>query len=509
LPIASSFDPGTPDPRSGGPRGTRIRPAGLASWREHRELFEGWWCRAWRHLGETDPDYARDETAAPVRGDGPLESDPAWARWSGGPARGYPRPGLSHHGRWWSGPRRSGPLRRTLDGRLVGGVASGVSERFGVDTTVVRGAFVLSTLIGGVGIAAYVLAWLFIPVAGEDSSAASRAVSDLRGIALALALVPVLALTLLVASLVGAGWLTTISWPLFIAAGGLVLVWRNVGPEERLLLDQAVAPVALIGTKRRRSKRELTLRAFSGVVLAGVGVGLLVRGHHPHGLVASALGVLFIVASVVVLFSPWWLHVARELVDERQARVRAEERADMAARLHDSVMQTLALIQRHAADPHEVVKLARSQERELRSWLFEGRVPGATGEDDATMGAAVERIQREVEALHGVPVEAVVVGDCELDDDLRSLVEAGREATVNAAKWSEASAVSLFVEVEPERVALYVRDRGRGFDEADVAPDRRGLSESIRGRMTRHGGSASIRSQPGEGTEVTLTMARH
>ena len=410
--------------------------------------------------------------------------------------------------RWWSAPRHPGPLRRTLHDRVIGGVAAGVSARVGVDKGLVRTVLVLSTFTGGVGVAAYVIAWLVIPAEGDEASAASRAVTDRRGIALALGLVPLLVLTVVAASLVGAPWLTTVAWPLVIAAGGFVLVWRNVGPEERAILDERLGSLGPIAAGGRRNRRVLALRLALGVLVAGYGVGLLTHDRRASGLVTPLAGLVLVAAGVLALFGPWWLRIARDLVEERQARVRAEERADMAARVHDSVLQTLALIQRRAADPHEVVKLARSQERELRNWLFEGRVPGQRSDGDDTMSGAVERIQRDVEEMHGTPVEAVVVGDCPLDDALRSLVEAGREATVNAAKWSGAPEVSLFVEVEPGSVAMYVRDRGTGFDESAVAPDRRGLSESIRGRMARHGGSAVVRSRIGDGTEVALTMAR-
>ncbi len=447
------------------------------------------------------PAVHRGATAEPG---GEWRSEP----WRHGPVGTGPHVRHGHPHRWWSGPRQSGPVRRDLHERALGGVASGLAHRLGVDRTVIRAAFVLSTLTGGVGIAAYVLAWLFLPAEGEDESAASRAVSDRRGIALALGLVPLLVLTLIVASLIGATWLTTVAWPLFIAAGGLVLVWRNVGTEERALLEAGLAPLGLAHVTRHRSRGRLVLRVFLGTALAAYGVDLLTHGRRFAGLVHPLAGVVLVVVSVLIVFGPWWLHIARDLVEERQARSRAEERADMAARVHDSVLQTLALIQRRADDPHQVLKLARSQERELRNWLFEGRVPAHGSEQDATISAAVERVQRDVEAAHGVPVEAVVVGDCPLDDDLRSLLEAGREATVNAAKWSGASEISLFVEVDPASVSIYVRDRGKGFDEQAVAADRRGLSESIRGRMARHGGSTVVRSRPEEGTEITLRMPR-
>lgn len=191
--------------------------------------------------------------------------------------------------------------------------------------------------------------------------------------------------------------------------------------------------------------------------------------------------------------------LARDLVAERQARMLAEQRADMAARVHDSVLQTLALIQRSAANPAQVVQLARAQERELRSWLFEGRVPGSFDKGQvATLASGVALVERQVEAAHGVAVDAITVGDSVLDDRLQALLEAAREATVNAAKWSGAPTVSIFAEVEPGRVCVFVRDRGKGFELELVGPDSRGIAESITGRMIRHGGTAHIRTAPGE-----------
>jgi signal transduction histidine kinase len=219
-------------------------------------------------------------------------------------------------------------------------------------------------------------------------------------------------------------------------------------------------------------------------------------------------GVVFVVAAIVIGLGPWWLRIARDLVIERQARARAEERADMAARVHDSVLQTLALIQRRADQPQQVIQLARAQERELRSWLFDGPPPDSVAGRAMTLAAGVRLIQQEVEAQHEIAVEAVTVGDCELDDDLSALLAAAREATVNAAKWSGAPVVSLFAEVEPTEVVLFVRDRGRGFDPEKVPGDRKGLAESIHARITRRGGSATVRSAPGEGTEVSLVMPR-
>jgi signal transduction histidine kinase len=176
--------------------------------------------------------------------------------------------------------------------------------------------------------------------------------------------------------------------------------------------------------------------------------------------------------------------------------------------VHDSVLQTLALIQLKADSPQQVIQLARAQERELRSWLFDGTAPGSLDQEVTTLAAGVRRIQQDVEAQHGVAVEAVTVGDCDLDDDLAALLAAAKEATLNAVKWSGAPVVSLFAEVEPGEVSLYVRDRGRGFDPASVPGDRKGLAQSIHARMARHGGTATVRSIPGEGTEVSLRMPR-
>jgi signal transduction histidine kinase len=260
-----------------------------------------------------------------------------------------------------------------------------------------------------------------------------------------------------------------------------------------------------------RSRRVAVLRVVAGVVLVGAGVGGFLAGHRSTAaLRQGAAAAAGIVAGCLLVFGPFWLRLVRQLAEERRERVRSDERAGMAAHLHDSVLQTLALIQRRADDPREVTRLARAQERELRAWLIEGRGPGSVdGDGSAGLAAAVTAVERDVEADHKIAVEAVTVGDCSLDDDLAALVAAGREAAVNAAKWSGAESVSLFAEVEPDAVSLFVRDKGAGFDPDSVDADRRGIAESIRGRMSRHGGTAVIRSQPGGGTEVELTMPRH
>ena len=214
--------------------------------------------------------------------------------------------------------------------------------------------------------------------------------------------------------------------------------------------------------------------------------------------VAGVLGV----AGLALMVGPWLFRLVGDLSEERAARVRSQERADMAAHLHDSVLQTLALIQKHAADGRTVATLARAQERDLRSWLY-----GETAPPDTSVASALRAAAAEVEDGHGVPVEVVTVGDAPVSDRLRPLVLAAREAMVNAAKHSGAEQVDVYAECADAQVEVFVRDRGRGFDESSVPEDRLGVRNSIVDRMRRHGGTAAIRTAPGDGTEVRLAMS--
>ena len=406
---------------------------------------------------------------------------------------------------WMRGPRTSGPWRRADEDRLIGGVAAGLAGRTGLDVTVVRVGLVLATLVTfGYAAIGYVVAWVLLPVAGSDASIASKARSDRRGIALAAAVGTLLIVLVAIASALGAPWLSAVEWPLVICSVGIAVIWRNgTGEEQETMRHLAEPLVGLTGGRRSRFVWRLAV-AF---VLFIVGTAVLVSGHESLKMLQPLGGGVLVLAAIAVVLGPWWLGIARDLVAERRARIRAEERADMASRVHDSVLQTLAMIQRRADQPQQVVQLARAQERELRSWLFDGRAPGSM-EGDMTLSAGVRKIQQEVEAQHGMTVEAVTVGDCEIDDDLAALLAAAREATVNAAKWSGADVVSLFAEVEPDEVSMFVRDRGKGFDPDAVPADRKGLAESIHARMARRGGEATIRSAEGQGTEVSLIMPR-
>ncbi len=216
------------------------------------------------------------------------------------------------------------------------------------------------------------------------------------------------------------------------------------------------------------------------------------------------LAALVVAVVLALIFAPWTLRMARSLTVERAERIRSQERAELAAHLHDSVLQTLALMQQRADDPREVAALARAQERELRAWLA-GRTPA---EGERRLAAALESAAADVEARHRVPVDVVAVGDAELDAAGEALVAAAREAMVNAAKFGEGSPVAVYAEATGDAVQVFVRDRGPGFDPDAVPADRRGLRESVVGRMARHGGTAVVHAAPGAGTEVELTLER-
>ncbi len=390
---------------------------------------------------------------------------------------------------------------------MLAGVCGGISAATGIDVTIVRIGFALLTLGSGFGVLVYALGWLLLPLEGESSNIFSRAVTDRRGIRLIIAVIPLLVVAQLVAAALHIGYVGSFAWPMLLAAAAVVLIWRNASEHERVWIDDDLMPMLRAG-EGPHSRRGLLLRIGVGVLVGLGGVVLLIHGHTTQAALRPIGGALLVIAAIVVIFGPWWITLARDLISERQARAMAEERAQMAAHVHDSVLQTLALIQRSADDPQHVVRLARSQERELRSWLFEGRPPGTLGRDARTLADGIAELQRQVEADHGITVQVVTVGDCELTDSLRALLEASREATVNAAKWSGAPQVSLYAEVESDAVMLYVRDRGQGFDPDAVPDDRQGIARSIRDRMSRHGGSAVIHSAPGEGAEVALSMPR-
>jgi signal transduction histidine kinase len=412
---------------------------------------------------------------------------------------------LGHRGRRHRGHLRLHALRRHPDNRVLAGICGGIAEATGIDVTLVRIGFVLLGFAFGMTVLIYAVAWLVVPIEGETSNIFSRALNDRRGIRLVIAVIPILVVFQIVVSALRIGFVGIISWPVFLAAALAILIWRNVSGPEKAWINEDVRP--MLGLESGRTSRwALVVRVALGAIIGVGGIVALTLGHTTSAALRPLGGALLVIAAIVVIFGPWWLRLVRDLMSERQARALAEERTQMAAHVHDSVLQTLALIQRSSDDPLHVVRLARAQERELRAWLFEGKAPGTVGDEATTLAEGVGALQRQVEADHGVTVQVVMVGDCELTEGLRALLESAREATVNAAKWSGAPQVSLYAEVEGETVMLFVRDRGRGFDPDAVSADRQGIAQSIRARMARHGGTAAIRSSLGQGAEVELCM---
>jgi signal transduction histidine kinase len=442
----------------------------------------------------------RHARRAPPRGDGPYpppQPPPQPPQWSHG-RRPHGRRPRHHHLR---------DMRRSSDARVLAGNCGGFSQATGIDVTIVRIGFVLIGLASGIPVLVYALAWLIVPLEGESTNIFSRAINDRRGIRLVIAVIPIVIVTQIVVSALHIGFVGIISWPVFLAVGLTILIWRNASDAERVWMNDDLVPMLSVGSEGGRPWK-LVLRVGAGALLAAGGIIVLILGHPSTAALRPLGGALLVIAAIVVIFGPWWLSLVRDLMAEREARALAEERTQMAAHVHDSVLQTLALIQRSSDDPQNVVRLARAQERELRAWLFEGKAPGTVGEDASMLAEGVGLLQRHIEADHGITVQVVLVGDCGLTESLRALLDAAREATVNAAKWSGAPEVSLYAEVEPHAVMLYVRDRGRGFDPACVPTDRQGIAQSIKARMARYGGTVVIRSTPGEGTEVELSMPR-
>ena len=369
-----------------------------------------------------------------------------------------------------------GPLRlpaafptveRSERGRVLAGVCAGVADTVGVDATFVRLAVALLSFAGGAGIVAYLGGWSLLAAPGAQAPGRRRRVVGV-----------VLLVWSVILALGGVGLAGSLVWPLALVAAGLVLA----------------AGAVTFGLSERRTRLGAAILVLAGVVLF--------LGENTRGSATTLLAPGAVAVALILVLAPWAFRLAHERDAERAARIRTEEREELAARVHDSVLQTLALIQREPNDARRVATLARRQERELRAWLYPDREPAAEG----TLADALNTAAAEMEELHGVRIEIVRTGDASLDERTNALVLAAREAMANASRHSGAAEVSVFLDAEAGRVALYVRDRGSGFDPDAVAADRRGIAESIRGRMERVGGTARIVSAPGKGTEVELEL---
>jgi signal transduction histidine kinase len=400
-------------------------------------------------------------------------------------------------------------LTRREEGRVVAGVAAGLGARLGVDPVLIRIGIGLLVFAGGVGVLLYALAWALLPLAEEDGPPRRTATTQ-QGVALALITLGVL-LLLRVAGL----WFgDALMFPLVLAAAASAVLWWRSDEEQRQSWQRRALGPPRPGdaTSRRRVLRSAAsapvspVRVVIGTVLiAGAIAGFVAATDAVTAAQDLLVAVVTATAGIALLFGPWLWRVLDQLGAERRARIRQEERAELAAHLHDSVLQTLALIQRSSDQPRRMVALARRQERELRAWLYAG---GPDTGPATTLEQAVTEVAEEVETLHDVSVEVVVVGDLALDASTGALVAALREAMVNAAKHAGVDRVDAYLEVEEDEVQAFVRDRGVGFDPEAVPADRQGIARSIVARVERHGGACVVRSDPGAGTEIELRMPR-
>jgi signal transduction histidine kinase len=378
---------------------------------------------------------------------------------------------------------------RRPDHGVLGGVAAGLGEHMGVRPRMLRLCFLLLCGAGGLGVALYGAYWIVLPTPPGVRSRVPVQLEWLLGGAAALVAILVVTTTLPAGGLV---------IPTVLACLGGALIWRQASDTHRDRLRMLSRDSLAAGSGERMGRARIVI----GVALVVAGAAFVLLRANFSAVRDGVLAVLVTIVGFAIVSGPWWMRLVAQLAEERTARIRSQERADIAAHLHDSVLQTLALIQRNADSPREVARLARGQERELRTLLYGERTAGGRLADD------LRRTAGEVEDDYAVTIDVVVVGDAAITDDLAALGAAAREALVNAAKHSKATAISLYAEVETDAVHVFVKDRGVGFDPDDVSDDRQGLRGSITARMQRHGGTVEIISKPGEGTEIRLGMPR-
>jgi signal transduction histidine kinase/phage shock protein PspC (stress-responsive transcriptional regulator) len=403
-------------------------------------------------------------------------------------------------------------LRRDPDRKIVAGVCAGLARTLGIDPLLLRIAFVVATVAGGLGLPLYLAAWATMPPAsgGPPLTARLRTSPGTWQIAAGIG-----CLTLgigLTARALGIWWNDAIVWPFVLAVTGGAIVWRQSTAPSIAVEAPAAKPRERPAAEPDGASHRFDAQHLRQIYQGGFGVALVVGAAllflQANGALTGArdlvLSFVVVALGLGLVLLPFWLRLARGLAAERSARIRSQERAEVAAHLHDSVLQTLALVQKRADDPRAVATLARRQERELRAWLS----AGPEARPDERLADALQAAAAEIEDRFGTPVEVVAVGDRDLDERARALVGATREALANAARHAGApgTPISLFLEVADGRTEVFVRDRGRGFDPAAVPADRRGVRESIVGRMARHGGRAAVHSTPGEGTEVELVL---
>ncbi|HWH01326.1 MAG TPA: PspC domain-containing protein [Pilimelia sp.] len=395
-------------------------------------------------------------------------------------------------------------LYRSREQRVIAGVAAGIALHVGVSATAVRLAFVVLFLLNGLGaLLLYAAYWALVAMPPGDGPPRRRPWVQVAALA-------VLGVTLVVLE-VGAevpGISPVAGLLVAVVAAGAGIIWHQADRERRRRWRATVPSAPWLGAVvTEPSRRSFLLRFIGGEVLVAIGLIGMVAVYSPvnrFDLSALLSGVVFALvglAGVALVAAPLVWRTVEQLRAEQAGRIREQERAELAAMVHDQVLHTLALIMRNAGDVKMVQRLARGQERMLRNWLYK-----PTGSPTERFAAALEQAAAEVEDTYAITVETVVVGDREVDERVGALVAAAREALVNAARHAKVQTVSLYAEVEPEQVSVFVRDRGAGFDLSAVQERRHGVRGSIIGRMDRHGGRAEIRSVPGDGTEVRLTL---
>ena len=425
----------------------------------------------------------------------------------------YERPASTQEARTAERRAARRVFSRPVEGKVIAGVAAGLADHLGWPVWWVRAAFVLTSIPTGAGLVAYVFLWALSPQSRDGVVRGGRRTIDPAAVPVAPSQVDpeearaeegerdatrvlvvgglvLLAGLVVIAQNAGFNARLGILVPLLVVAVGAVIAWSQLDEAQRGRWLGSEA-----GTRRFSAARFV----FGGVLaLAGL-VIMATRGRSLSAMWDIGAAVVAVLAGVALIAAPWGLRLWQDLRHEQAEAARATERADIAAHLHDSVLQTLALIQRRADDPGAVTQLARAQERELRSWLYAG-----PSDSEATLAAAVAEAAHEVEDLHGTPIDVVSTGDRPLDDGGRALARAVREALLNAVRHGEPP-VSLYLEVGPTGVEAFVRDHGPGFELDDVPDDRLGVRGSILGRMERHGGTARVRRLE-QGTEVSFTL---
>jgi signal transduction histidine kinase len=394
---------------------------------------------------------------------------------------------------------RRSPFARSASDRVLLGVAGGLGRGLGIDPMIVRLAFVALATAGGAGIILYLLAWA---VSSEPDNR-QEAPPEISTLQQTVAIALVVGGLMLILRAAGVWFGDPLAWPVAIAVFGSAVIWTRGDEDVRARWQEFAQRIPGMPTKLLIG-RASPWRVLGGTLLIAAGMAVFLAANDA---LFAARNVLFAIAVTVaggvLILGPGVLRLARQLSEERRERIRQEERANVAAHLHDSVLQTLALLQR-SDSPQEMTRLARVQERELRSWLY-GK-SSVRGHD--LLSTAVEAMANKVESLQDVAVEVVVVGDCPLDDGIQPLVLATGEAVTNSAAHSGTNEVSVYVEAEPEAITVFIRDQGKGFELDAVPDDRLGIADSIIGRMQRVGGTAKVTTAPGEGTEWQLTLPR-